>query len=635
VTFAHQVAKRFPDGQLYLDLRGHDPRALPLSPAQALGLLLRSLGTDTARLPHSADELAGHYRSALAGKRVLVVLDNAASTGQVRPLLPGHPGCLALITSRSSLSGLVARDGAQRTILGPLGDEDALDLLARILGTARVAREPEAAGRIAKLCGCLPLALRIAAERATARPDVPLTALADELADERMVLSALAVQDDETTGVRAAFSWSYRALPTQQARFFRLLGLHTGPVFTAAATAALAGIEPAKAERLLSALTSVHLVDQLDEHRFRLHDLVRVYAAECAAQQDPAEEQHAAIERVASWYLHTAHAAAKTVRPARRHADLGNPPSNARPLSFDDYDDALAWLDAEHANCSAAAQAARQHGLDRLACAFPGALFDVFSLRGLLDEWDQTIDSALAAARSLGDAAVEATLLSNLAIVRARAARHEEALALLETSLNLRRETGDRRGEAATLGNIGNTLNELGRSDEALEYIRQAAALHHETGDLLGEAMSFGNMGQIHERQNRPAEMIVAAERALPLFHALADRPGEARLLSNLASAYVRLSDNKQAVAYAERALSAARACGARDIEALALRDLGRAHFEQADPASARDCWRRSFDILDELGDPVAEELRGLLEATAGVPGDTSGEKLPIPGPAR
>jgi tetratricopeptide (TPR) repeat protein/transcriptional regulator with XRE-family HTH domain len=509
VHFAHQVTDHFPDGQLYLDLRGHDPSGAPLTPNQALRHMLRTLGADSGRLPADTAELVAHYRTATAGRRLLIVMDNAADTGQVRPLLPGSDRCLVLITSRRHLPGIVARDGAERIVLGPLSLDEAMDLLVRVVGTARVAREMEAALQVARLCGYLPLALRIAAERATAH--ATLAGLAARLADERTALASLSVEDDEITGVRAAFSYSYKELPSQQARFFRLLALHPGAPFTTPAAAALAAADQQAADALLAALTSVHLVEPTDDARYRLHDLLRVYGLECVAEAEPPQVTRAAVERMASWYLHAAHSAAKTLRPARRHMPPPSAPPGITPMTFSGYSEALAWLDAECRNCIAAASAAQEHGLDRLACAFPDALFDVFELRGLFEDWNQAIDIALVSARRLGDLMTQAVLLSRLAIARARTGRSEEALTLLGQSLELRRRTGDRRGEAATLGNIGNILNGFDRPEEALPYYTEAAAIQGEVGDKLGEAMTLGNLGMTYQRQSSYREMIAVS----------------------------------------------------------------------------------------------------------------------------
>jgi DNA-binding SARP family transcriptional activator/tetratricopeptide (TPR) repeat protein len=616
VRWAQQNLAQFPDGQLYVDLRGFAPSAQPMTAADAILGFLAALAIPADRIPQGLEAQASLYRSLLGGKRMLVVLDNARDTDQVRPLLPGSPTCLTLVTSRNPLTGLIAAEAAQPITLDLLTTFEARDLLASRLSPARVAAEPAAVAELIDLCARLPLALCIIAARATMEPALSISELVAGLHDVRHRLDALDI-GDATTDVRAALTWSYRALPRQQARLFRLLALHTGPRISLAAIAALAAVSTQEARGLMDGLTEAHLAEQADDGRYLMHDLLRIFARESATTDEPAISLKAAIERVVVWYLHTASAAAARVRPGRRHTPLGPEPPGISQLSFKGYDDALEWLDAELLNCTAAADAAQRHGLDRIACAFPGALFDVFDLRGLVDEWAKVIQTALISARRLGDLSVQGTLLSNLAIVRARTARYEEALQLLDESLQIRRSVGDQSGEAATLGNISNILNELDRPDEALSVILAAAAIQRSKGDKLGEAMSLGNLGAIYERQGRHYETIRVDRRVLMLFRALGDRPGEARALSNLASANIKVGRIDQAIEYCRQALDASRACRARDVEALALRDLGRARHDQGDLIGARTCWEQALSIFDELGDPESARLAPALAALA------------------
>jgi DNA-binding SARP family transcriptional activator/tetratricopeptide (TPR) repeat protein len=616
VHWGRQNLAQFPDGQLFVDLRGFGPGTQPMTAVEAIRGFLDALAIPPDRIPKGLQAQASLYRSLLAGKRMLVVLDNARDADQVRPLLPGTPSCLTVVTSRNLLTGLIAAEAAHPMTLDLLTAVDARAFLTLRLGPDRVAAEPESIAELIELCARLPLALCVTAARATMDPALTISDLVAGLHDVRDRLDALDI-GDTTTDVRAALTWSYRALPEQQARLFRLLALHTGPRFSTAAAAALAAVSIGEAGRLVAALAEAHLTEEVSDGRYQMHDLLRIYALERAAADEPGDSVTAAIERVAIWYLHTASAAARHVRPRRRHAELEPPPPGISPLTFKGYDDALAWLDSERLNCAAAADAAQRRGIDRVACAFPGALFDVFELRGLTDEWAQVIHTALISARRLGDLAVQGKLLSNLAIAYARVARYEEALELLHQSLQLRRSIGDQGGEAATLGNIANILNELDRPDEALPVILAAAAIQKRADDQLGEAMSLGNLGIIYERQGRHFETIEVSARALLLFRAIGDRPGEARAFANLGSAYTRLKHSEQAIEYCLQALAASRACGARDIEALALRDLGQVHHDQGDLIRARLHWEKAFSIFADLGDPESAKLGTALAALA------------------
>jgi hypothetical protein len=316
VHWAHQAARQFPDGQLFVNLRGYDP-GQPMTAADALAGFLHALGVPGQDMPLEESDRAAHYRSLLAGRRMLVVLDNAGDVEQVRPLLPGSPRCAVFVTSRDSLAGLVARDGAQRIDLDLLPQKDAVGLLRTLIG-ARVDADPEAAAALASRCSRLPLALRVAAELAAARPATSLTDLAGELADQGQRLDVLEADGDPRTAVRAVFSWSYQHLDPAAARMFRLAALHPGPDLDSCAAAALTLSGASQARKLLDQLTRVHLIQPAGPGRYGLHDLLRAYAAEQAAA-DGEEERRAALTRLFDHYLHTAAVAMDTVFPAERH----------------------------------------------------------------------------------------------------------------------------------------------------------------------------------------------------------------------------------------------------------------------------------------------------------------------------
>jgi hypothetical protein len=339
VHWAHRVAGRFPDGQLYVNLRGFGPAGTAVDPGQALSGFLDALGVPAARIPADLDARAGLYRSLLAGKRVLVVLDNARSADQVRPLLPGSPGCLAVVTSRDQLAGLVATEGARPLPLDLLTTADARELLTQRLGEARVAAEPQAAGDIIAACARLPLALTIAASRAATNPGFPLAAVAAELGEACCALDPFH-GSDHATDVRAVFSWSYRALSPEAARLFRLLGLHPGPDIPVAAAASLAAVPPARARMVLAELTRTHLLAEPAPGRYALHDLLRAYASEQAHAHETQSDRHAAVHRVLDHYLHTAHSDAACRGPACRARRADQPCLAAR-------------LDPEHVSAAA------------------------------------------------------------------------------------------------------------------------------------------------------------------------------------------------------------------------------------------------------------------------------------------
>src|SRR5215469_11991229 len=380
VQWAHRIAGRFPDGQLYVNLRGFGPDGTPTDPAEAVRGFLDALGAPAARIPPGLAGQTALYRSLLRGKRVLVVLDNARDAGQVRPLLPGSPGCLVIVTSRSDLAGLVAAEGAYPLSLDLLTTPEASDLLARRLGEARVASEPEAVGEIIDRCARLPLALSIAAARAAARPGFPLAAIAAELCAANGTLDPFGGAD-LVTDVRAVFSWSCQALSDDAARLFRLLGLHPGPGITTAAAASLVGLPSDQAHRLLTELTRANLVLEYIPGRYSLHDLLRAYATELAGCHDNEERRGAALHRILDHYLHTAYTAAALLHPHRDLIAIAPAQPGVITPHLTDTKAALTWFAAEHRTLLAANALALRCGFDAHTWQLAWAMDD-FLARG-------------------------------------------------------------------------------------------------------------------------------------------------------------------------------------------------------------------------------------------------------------
>jgi NB-ARC domain-containing protein/tetratricopeptide repeat protein len=454
VRWAHQLQDRFPDGQLYVNLRGYHPGP-PMTPEQALDCFLRALDVSVEKIPIGMDEKAGLYRSLLNGRRVLVVLDNANTVEQVRPLLPGSPGCLVVVTSRSQLAGLFIRDGAHRVSLDPLPPAEAVLLLRQIMGAARVDAEPDVAVKLARQCAYLPLALRISAERVVSRPHITLADLAGELANERDRLDVLAAHDDETTAVRSVFFWSYRTLPPAAAHIFRLLGLHAGPDISIPVAAVLAGTTPPQARLLLNVLTGVHLLEETGHDRYRFHDLLRVYAAERVATEETDHERDSAVRRLLTWYLHTADAAGRVLTPQWRYVPLDFPEAGFLPLVFTTYQQALEWCEAESANLVAATRHAAECGQHVIAWKLPAVLWNFFILRRHWADWITTHETGLAAARHLHDRYGEAWITNNLGGCYRCLGQFDEAINYLQQALVAWRELDDRWGEGWTLNRPG------------------------------------------------------------------------------------------------------------------------------------------------------------------------------------
>ena len=498
LRLAYQLRDRYPDGQLFVNLHGY-ATGPPLAPQRALDRFLRALGLAPQAVPTELEERAELYRSTLAGRRILVVLDNAATAGQIRPLLPGEPGCLVLVTSRSRLSGLAARDGAHRVTLGLLSKAQAVALVEANTAGYRSGDDPVQVAELVRLCAYLPLALRIAAERAAARPWMPLRELIADLRDESALWDALSTEDgEEADAVRAVFAWSYRALPPAAARVFRRLGLHPGPHFAVPAAAAVTDHEPDGVSSLLDLLVGAHLLEQTAQQRYQFHDLLRAYAADQARREESPDEQRAALTRLATWYLHSALA-------ALRAADGFNPPqlgplpdSVIAPMQFDSYDAALSWHRAEQANLLAVVRAVSAAGLDELTWQLPAALHGLNVAHNPLDDWTQMATLGVDAALRLGDRRAQALLHESLGIAHTAAGRLEQATDQHRTALALRSELADQPGTAASAHNLGLVQLQRRELDQALANFEHTLDFARQPGNEAWRAPALCCLAYVH-----------------------------------------------------------------------------------------------------------------------------------------
>lgn len=619
--WAHQVADRFPDGQLYVNLRGFDPSGRPIPPAEAILGLLDALEVPAERIPASLDAAAALFRSLLAGKRMLVVLDNARDTGQVHSLLPADPGCLAVVTSRSQLAGLVAAEDAHLLVLDLLTEAESSELLALRVGAARVAAEPQAAAELIRLCARLPLALAIAAAQASANPGLGLGALAAELHNAQPALDALD-PGDPVASVRSIFSWSLEGLTASTARMFALLGLHPGPDITVPAAASLAGIPPPQARRALRELAQVHLISEHVPGRYSLHDLLRTFAAEQAAEREPRTERHAAIQRVLDHYLHTAHTAALLLNPSREPVALTRPRAGVMPEGLTDLQQALAWFEAEHRVLISAVTMAAQTGFDAGAWQLAWAMDNFLDWRGHWQEWAATQRTALAAATRLGDIAGQATARRLLGHTCARVGDYDQARAYLTDCLGLYHQLGDRIGEGRVHQTLGWIAERQNRYADALGHAEQALALYRSTDDRARQAAALNNVGWCHALVGAYREALKASRQALALHRQFGHREGEASSWDSLGYAEHKLGNLADAADCHRHALGIFRQLGDRYKEAEILIHLGDVGHTAGQPQQARDAWQRALDILLELNHPDAAQVIAKLDQDPPCPAD-------------
>jgi DNA-binding SARP family transcriptional activator/tetratricopeptide (TPR) repeat protein len=612
VHWAHQAAGRFPDGQLYVNLRGYDPGP-PIAPGDALAGFLRALGLPGQEIPAEVDERAAKYRSMLAGRRVLVVLDNARDSEQVRPLLPGTPACVTVVTSRSSLAGLVAHDGARRLELDLLAPGEAVGLLRALIGE-RAAIDPAATSALADRCGRLPLALRVAAERAAARPATPLADLVTELADEQRRLDFLGDGGDPRTTARSVFSWSYRQLDDAAARVFRQASAHPGADFDAYAMAALAGTTLEVTQRLLGLLARVHLIRPAGPDRYGMHDLLRAYAGELHAEHDEPVARRAALTRLFDHYLRVSVAAMDALFPGEHDSRYRIPPPEPPTPPVNTSGLARAWLDAQRATLVVVAGQAATQGWPRHAIMLASTLNHYLRSGG---HWVEAVFvhwHALHAARVAGDLAAQAAAMIGIGAIDWEQGRWGQAAQQFEQARSQSRDIGDRRDEADALACMALADYQQGRSERALGRLERAVALYREVGNRPGEARALGDIGGIQMMKGRYGPAAVKLWRSLELARDAGNRPLEAQALTMLGAIAARLGHHGQGTAYQEQALAVFQDIGNPNGQADVHFRLGHVDWQQGRYHQARDHLRQALALYREIGDgpSEAQALAGL-----------------------
>jgi tetratricopeptide (TPR) repeat protein len=657
VHAAHRVAASFPDGQLFVDLHGLTANAA-IEPAEALEILLRGVGVPAEQVPQALTERASMYRDRLVGRRILVVLDNAASERQVSPLLPSAPGCAVLTTSRGHLAGL---EGAYHLPVDVLGPEAATELFTKIVGIDRLGAEAASVGEITDMCGRLALAIRIAGARMATRPKWSAATLLHRLHDQQWTGEFRI----GTLDVPVAFSLSYDQLDAVDQRVFRALGLHPGVNFDLAAAAALGDVGPHLARQVLDELVEASLLNEGADGRYQLHDLLRQYAREVSMATDSTEEQQAAFARLVSYYLRCAGSAGRLLDPEQRNV-LTQAPATAGPGSFSTYAEALSWLETERSNLVAVLRAAARAGRDADVWRLTYVMYPYFFLRGSIDDWIETHELALPATRRLGDPLAEADILFGLGVACRRLGRYQESLGYQQEALTSYRAAGDIDGQITTLTNLGIAYRRLGRYGEALDHQERALALYADSPDRRGEAAALTNIGIVHERLGHYQKSLEYHARALRLAREVKDRHAEAMTLTNTGIVHERLGEFRDALRHHRQALALAHdigdqhveghtmnnigvvlnrmgsqddsithhtagldllaRTGSRGDECEALIDTGDSLREHGEDQPALDHYRRALQLAGQIGDPYLEAraLAGQASVTATTDADAS-----------
>jgi DNA-binding SARP family transcriptional activator len=620
VHWAQHVARRFPDGQLYANLRGFDPSGAPVAAADAVRGFLMALSVPAEMIPATADAQAGLYRSLLAGKRMLVVLDNARDPAQVRPLLPGSAGCRVLVTSRSLMAGLVAAEGAGQLSLDVLDDAEAAELLTGRLGRDRTAAEPEALAELVVQCAGLPVALVIVAARATAQRHLPLRVLAAELRGAKNRLDALTT-GDSATDVRSVFSWSYRSLSAPAARLFRLAGLHPGPSLSAEAAASLTGMPPAAAGRGLRELAGARLIDEPTPGRFALHDLLREYAAEHAMSTGTPASRRAAIHRMLDHYLHTAVAAGSLLQPEQGWIAPARIVRGVTTGRVADRRAAADWFETEHLALMAAIGLAADLGFDLHACQLAVALTGVLDQSACWEDLAACSATALAAAQQAGHREAEAQVQRGLAGAFARLGRYDDARVHLQRCLDQFTELKNADGQARAHLNLACLLHDMDDSEGALSHAYQASDLFERLRQRAGLAASLNTVGWLEAHLGDTEQGLVYCEQALALAQEAGNQVVAAGTWDSLG--YVRhlLGQHEAAVSCYRQAAAMYAEIGAAWYRAEVLINLGDTHEAAGDLRAARELWQEALVVYERAHHPHTARLRAKVQASQ--PGDS------------
>ncbi|MCS7480423.1 BTAD domain-containing putative transcriptional regulator [Umezawaea endophytica] len=622
LAWAHQRAEQFPDGQLFVDLHGFSPTQEPMAADVAVRGFIDALGVDPGRVPPGLDAQAALYRSLVTGKRVLIVLDNAATAGQVVPLLPGSPTCTVLITGRTRLASLIDRHDVRQLTLDVLARTEARALLAARLGADRVAAEPDAVDELVDLCGGYPLALSITARTAATHPGIPLAEVAADLRE--FGLEMLDHDTDPAASLPAVLSWSLRALTDDQRTVFALLGITPGPDTSLPAVTVLTGLSSARTRKALSALEEASLLERRPGGRCAMHDLIRAYAA-TTARDLPDEVREAALVRVVDFYLHTAYAADRLLAPTRQPLDLAPPAPDVEPHPLRDTETGLAWMKAEHVTLLAAQRAALALGRHDVVCHFAWAL-DTFHYRqghrrATLVAWQAAVE----AAAHLPDPTTLSRAHRLLGYACSRLSLHDEAIEHLDKALALAAHHHDPIEQAHTNRALAYAWELRGDDRQAMDHARSALDLYRTLGQPVREAIALNQVGWYAARLNDFDTARDHCQAALTLHRTHHNHEGEAATLDSLGLIAHRTNDQQQAVTHYQQALVLYRALEDAYRVADTLDNLGHPHIALGQHDRTRAIWQEALELYREQGrDHDAARVQQQLDDFGSVLGSTS-----------
>ena len=609
IHWSYRVRDRFLDGDLYVNLHGYDFSA-PVAAPEVMEYFLRALGVAPTEIPRDLDARTSLYRSLLYDRRILLVLDNAASVAQVSPLLPTSGSAFALVTSRSRLPGLAATHATAQLSLDLLSEGEALTLLEEIIGIDRLQHETDVAERLVRQCARLPLALRIVAENINIRPRASLAAVSVDLGGRGDADSSLASfsTPDESIALEVVFGWSYERLAQEDARIFRRLGLHPGAEMSVESAAALVMAPLRAATKPLYRLANVHMVEEVSDGRFSFHDLMRLYARERCDSDDAADVRSAAFQNLASWYIHTANSANKLLLK-RSPINVDSPLAGTEPLAFESSAQALAWCELERDNLTLLTVQAYEHGLLDIAWKLPDVLRGFYNLRKHWSDWETTHAIALQAARELADPRAEADVMNGIGTLMKQTGRSAEATGYHQAALERRRAIDDKVGACSSLDGLGHAYRDVGRLDDALNCFLESLDIRHGTGDRKGQGWSYNNLGEAKLEAGNVVTALAHFQNALAARIEVGDQWGQGRTLHGMGLANDALGELPEARGRYADAVSVRREISDRWGVAQSLDAWGDTERRLGDPARARDLWAEALAILTELGDSRADAV--------------------------
>jgi tetratricopeptide (TPR) repeat protein len=596
LQWAYQHLDRFPDGQLFVDLRGFSPSGEPMAPAVAIRGFLDALGVAPSMLPVDLDAQVGLYRSLVAGRRMLLVLDNAYDTSQVTALLPGSPACTVIVTSRNHLAGLVTAHGASPLAVDVLDGPDARALLAVHLDDRALAAEPDAVTALLDWCAGLPLALSVVASRAAAHPWIPLGALTSELRDTSTRLDAMD-EGDPATSLQTVLSWSYAALPPVQATVFGLVGLAIGQDISKPAVVSLTALPEGEVPAALRALERMSLIQQHAPGRYRMHDLIRLYACQQARRDQPLDGREAAEKRLLDFYLHTAQAGDQLLAPHRVRIELDRPVPGVHPLPLTDEAHALVWFDVEHTAMLAILRLAIQRDWHRAVWQLAWVLTVFHLRRGHVHDQLAVWQAGAVAAESLGDPIARARAYRLLGAGCAQVGRHAEAVDNLQQALVLAERAGDLLGQANSYHALANAWAQQGNDMKAVEHATHALRLFQALDTPIWEATALNAVGWLDAQLGQHDQARTHCDTALALFRRFHNREGEANTLDSLGYIAHLIGHHDQALQRYQQAVVLYRDLGNDHHLANTLDRLGHTHMDLGHDDEARDTWRQALEL--------------------------------------